>query len=92
MVLVGNKCDLEHEREVSKEEAENLAQKFSCPFMETSAKNRINVDESFKFLVREVRKVNPATPTNGKKQSDSSTTKSKNGKKGFLKMKGCDFL
>eukprot|EP00011_Vannellida_sp_DIVA3-517-6-12_P010126 CAMPEP_0114611720 /NCGR_PEP_ID=MMETSP0168-20121206/4261_1 /TAXON_ID=95228 ORGANISM="Vannella sp., Strain DIVA3 517/6/12" /NCGR_SAMPLE_ID=MMETSP0168 /ASSEMBLY_ACC=CAM_ASM_000044 /LENGTH=200 /DNA_ID=CAMNT_0001822701 /DNA_START=193 /DNA_END=795 /DNA_ORIENTATION=+ len=56
MVLVGNKCDLEDERDVKKEEGEALAAEFGCPFFETSAKDHINVDECFRELVREVRR------------------------------------
>eukprot|EP00168_Porphyra_purpurea_P007550 TRINITY_DN19501_c0_g1_i1.p2 TRINITY_DN19501_c0_g1~~TRINITY_DN19501_c0_g1_i1.p2 ORF type:complete len:201 (+),score=55.46 TRINITY_DN19501_c0_g1_i1:178-780(+) len=56
MVLVGNKCDLEDERDVKKEEGEALAAEFECPFFETSAKDHINVDECFRELVREVRR------------------------------------
>lgn len=56
MVLVGNKCDLSDEREVSIEEGQELARNFGCPFFESSAKNHINVDEAFRDLVREVRK------------------------------------
>merc|ERR1712177_133730 len=38
MVLVGNKCDLEDERVVGKDQGLNLARQFSnCAFMETSA-------------------------------------------------------
>lgn len=43
MVLVGNKCDLEDERVVGKDHGVNLARTFSCAFMETSAKAKINV-------------------------------------------------
>lgn len=32
----------------------------SCPFLETSAKSRINVDNAFYDLVREIRKYNKA--------------------------------
>lgn len=45
MVLVGNKCDLEDERVVGKEQGINLARQFSCAFMETSAKAKINVND-----------------------------------------------
>merc|ERR1719253_2467128 len=40
MVLVGNKCDLENEREVSVEQGKKLAAEWGCPFMEVSAKER----------------------------------------------------
>lgn len=58
MVVVGNKCDLESEREVTRQEGESLARSFNCKFLETSAKSRINVDKSFYDLVREIRRYN----------------------------------
>ncbi|KAL1865433.1 hypothetical protein VTK73DRAFT_5247 [Phialemonium thermophilum] len=58
MVVVGNKCDLESEREVSRQEGENLARSFGCKFIETSAKSRINVDKAFYDIVREIRRYN----------------------------------
>jgi len=62
MILCGNKCDLEAERIVKKQEGEALAKQFGCPFFETSAKNHINVDESFRELVREVRRITCGKP------------------------------
>ena len=58
MVLAGNKCDLEEERQVTTVEGQDLAKSFGCPFYETSAKARINVEEAFYDLVREIRKYN----------------------------------
>ncbi|KAI1339519.1 ras small monomeric GTPase [Xylariaceae sp. FL0016] len=55
VVLVGNKCDLEHERAVSREKAERSAAEFQCPYIETSAKSRINVENAFFDVVREIR-------------------------------------
>lgn len=52
MVLVGNKCDLETERQVTTGEGQDLAKSFGCPFVESSAKTRVNVEESFYALVR----------------------------------------
>ena len=46
MVLVGNKCDLEDERVVGKDQGLNMAKMFgSCSFMETSAKAKIGVND-----------------------------------------------
>ena len=46
MVLVGNKCDLEDERVVGKDQGMNMARQFgSCAFMETSAKAKIGVSD-----------------------------------------------
>lgn len=44
MILVGNKCDLEDERVVGKEQGQNLARQWNhCAFVESSAKSKINV-------------------------------------------------
>ncbi|PPR00499.1 hypothetical protein CVT24_005522 [Panaeolus cyanescens] len=58
VVVVGNKCDLEFERQITTSEGRDLANRFNCRFLEASAKLRINVDESFVELVREIRKYN----------------------------------
>ena len=53
-VLVGNKCDLEGQREVNKDEGINRAKEFNCEFYETSAKEGTNVNEIFQCLVSEI--------------------------------------
>ncbi|KAF8339891.1 ras protein, partial [Cantharellus anzutake] len=58
MVIVGNKCDLEYERQVGMNEGRDLAKHFGCGFLETSAKLRINVDNAFHDLVRSIRDFN----------------------------------
>lgn len=55
LILVGSKCDLEGDREVQKAEGEDLSSNWGCPFFETSAKTRVNVDEVFTELVRKVK-------------------------------------
>ncbi|OQV17852.1 Ras-like protein 2 [Hypsibius exemplaris] len=56
MLLVGNKADLEHQRVVPAEEASDLARQLKIPYIECSAKLKINVDLAFHDLVRTVRK------------------------------------
>ncbi|KAL9612316.1 MAG: hypothetical protein Q9167_003095 [Letrouitia subvulpina] len=58
IIIVGNKCDLDTERQVSKQEGQDLARQFGCAFIETSAKSRINVDNAFYDIVREIRRYN----------------------------------
>ena len=60
MVIVGNKLDLDSERVVSQQEGKELAASFGCPWMETSAKARIRVEDAFYELVREIRKEGPS--------------------------------
>lgn len=55
MVLVGNKCDLQS-RSVDLKGANDTAKNYDIPFIETSAKTRLGVDEAFCTLVREIRK------------------------------------
>ena len=52
MVLVGNKCDLEEEREVGKELIDAYGRELGCPVVETSAKTRENLDMCFEQIVR----------------------------------------
>ena len=60
MILVGNKCDLEDERVVGKDQGPNLARTFNnCAFLESSAKAKINVNEIFYDLVRQINRKNP---------------------------------
>jgi len=57
IVLVGNKCDLEDQRQVQKHEGEELATEWgtNSNFFETSAKEKINHEECFYAAVRLVR-------------------------------------
>mmetsp|Transcript_38239 Transcript_38239/g.43398 ORF Transcript_38239/g.43398 Transcript_38239/m.43398 type:complete len:216 (+) Transcript_38239:59-706(+) len=47
IMLIGNKCDLAHERAVTTEEGEEFAKKHNLIFMETSAKTAHNVENAF---------------------------------------------
>ncbi|XP_078042139.1 ras-like protein 2 isoform X2 [Augochlora pura] len=56
MLMVGNKADLDQQKIVSVEEAQNMARQLKIPYIECSAKLRMNVDQAFHELVRIVRK------------------------------------
>ena len=52
-ILIGNKCDL-NEREVTTEEGQKLAEENGMKFFETSAKNDINVKETFESITKDI--------------------------------------
>lgn len=69
LVLVGNKSDLQGEyRQVSAEEGKKLAEEFKCAWIESSARNDINVSSGFELIISEIEKSqNPSEPTGGNK-------------------------
>ena len=77
IVVVGNKCDLESDRQVTAVEGNDHARAFGVPFFETSAKTRVNVEEAFFELVREIRRSEQKAPAVKEKKK---------------KKKGCDIL
>ena len=52
-ILIGTKCDLD-KREVTEEEGKELGDKYGYQFLETSAKENININETFENLVSEI--------------------------------------
>ncbi|XP_012588241.1 PREDICTED: ras-related and estrogen-regulated growth inhibitor isoform X1 [Condylura cristata] len=72
LILVGNKADLDHSRQVSTEEGEKLASELACAFYECSAcTGEGNITEIFYELCREVRR---RRMVQGKTRRRSSTT------------------
>jgi len=47
IMLIGNKSDLDHRRQVSRDEGEKFAKEHGLVFLETSAKTAANVEEAF---------------------------------------------
>ncbi|CAN6633106.1 rheb-like protein Rhb1p [Trichomonascus vanleenenianus] len=60
IVVVGNKCDLHLQRQVTEQEGRELARQLNAAFAETSARHNENVDRAFQLLLGEIEKVNPS--------------------------------
>ena len=83
VILIGNKCDLEKEREVSKEEGEEKAKQFNLPFYETSCKEGININEVFETLAEDIlSKTSHNIGSNGEKITKEKASKKNDKNKG----------
>ena len=56
IIVIGNKSDLEDQRQVTKEEGEEKATKLQVAFFETSAFSGENVEKAFEQMVNEIYK------------------------------------
>ena len=56
ILLLGNKCDLKEEREVTKEEGDQLAKELKLIFFETSSKEDINIEKAITELIEMIYK------------------------------------
>ncbi|KAH6951167.1 ras family-domain-containing protein [Ilyonectria sp. MPI-CAGE-AT-0026] len=78
IMLVGNKSDQVTEREVSIQEGQALARELGCGFVETSAKNCINVEKAFYDVVRILQRQRYAgqrpIPTSGSRQRPAANS------------------
>uniref|UniRef100_A0A1I8F891 Small monomeric GTPase n=1 Tax=Macrostomum lignano TaxID=282301 RepID=A0A1I8F891_9PLAT len=76
IILVGNKCDLEDERTVGKDQGHNLARQWNCAFLETSAKAKLNVQEIFFDLVRQINRRSADPAQEGQQEEQVSLRRS----------------
>ena len=79
--IVGNKIDKKEERKVSEENGKKLADEYGFPFVETSAKDGININETFEDLAEKIDSVFSNLQTNsiGKKKNRLYKGKKKSG-------------
>jgi len=65
MILVGNKSDLEAKRQVKTEEGKSLADSLGIKFLETSAKDTVNVEKIYttlsNYIKSKVQRTNKST-------------------------------
>lgn len=63
IMLVGNKIDLKHLREVQTDDAREFAEKNGLSFIETSALDSSNVDLAFQNIIAEILRQSDTVPT-----------------------------
>jgi len=61
-LLLGNKADLQDERQVTEETGHKFAEKLGIPFLETSAKTAVGVDQAFLTMAKELIRLREQTP------------------------------
>lgn len=68
-MIVGNKCDIQGQaRRISQEQGKKLAQSLKGGFVETSARENVNVSNAFEMMIAEIeRSSEPEKPAGGGK-------------------------
>uniref|UniRef100_A0A0N5B0G1 Ras-related protein Ral-a n=1 Tax=Syphacia muris TaxID=451379 RepID=A0A0N5B0G1_9BILA len=85
LMLVGNKADLNSERCISQLHAQQRAEQWGVPYVETSAKNCTNVDKVFYDLMREIKRRKDGTMNANEAANLAARVKTR-------KKKKCDIL
>ncbi|KAH6763433.1 Rab GTPase-like A1I protein [Perilla frutescens var. hirtella] len=86
VVLVGNKSDLTRSREVNLEDGQSLAQLEDLSFMETSAKENLNVEDAFLQMINRIYQLTCHKTLDVKISDEKTTTnvETLNGKKEII--------
>jgi small GTP-binding protein len=64
IIIIGNKCDLENARIISKKEGSELATEHGALFIEVSAMDGVRISDAFITIAKEIMKCIPTKPSN----------------------------
>jgi GTPase KRas protein len=81
-IVAGNKCDLQESRQVPAQVGLEWARKRGCGFMETSARNTVNIEETFALIVRRV--------VQARREASGQTLQVGGGRKGSVGLAGTE--
>merc|ERR1711991_396078 len=87
VMLVGNKADLRHLREVPTQESKDFAEQKNLLFIETSALDKTNVEEAFKTILVEIYRQS-AAPAPSSEPSEKQNVGNESGQKIVLPPNG----
>ena len=76
LLLIGNKCDLNEDRQVTTERGKQLAQEYNMQFFETSAKADLNVQKAFIQIAHDIL-ANAESTENNRMSMDSKAMEAK---------------
>jgi small GTP-binding protein len=62
VILVGNKCDLVNDRQISTDDGNLLAKEYGVSFLEASAKTNVNIEDLFNLIARQAYQVQRSAP------------------------------
>ena len=78
IILLGNKTDLNNQRQVSQDDGKDLAEKNGYMFMESSCKDNYNVSDAFTALIEMTNNENAKNTENNKNEINISLEKDGN--------------
>jgi len=78
IILIGNKCDLIENRQISYDQGKEFANNIHINFFETSAKNSINIEEAFMTMIKQIRANYKSKSTTGFEVTSSISSSSSN--------------
>ena len=77
-LILGNKCDQENKRQVSFDTAKEYANQLDIPYLETSAKSAVNIDQAFLNMASKLKYLTISDSLSNSSHSRGTTSQSGN--------------
>ena len=83
IILIGNKNDLNEQREISYDEGKNLADDQKIPFFETSAKDNVGINDAIRTITEDIINENKKEKIKEKDQINLEDANNENDNSGY---------